>query len=80
MMRATTMIFVLGMLLGCGGTTPEPQSGGNGGGDAGESCAGHRATDACMNDDNFAACQQREAECPGAVLVLESCPLQFRCP
>ena len=45
-----------------------------------ETCAGHRATDACMNEDNFASCLERDAECPGAVLSLESCPLQFACP
>lgn len=76
MMRASITTFALAMLLGCGASTPAPQSVD----DAGASCAGNRATDACMNEDNFAACRQRESECPGEVIVLESCPLQFACP
>ena len=46
---------------------------------ASDVCAGHRATDSCMNEDNFAECQRVEAECPGSVVALESCPLQFAC-
>ncbi len=43
-------------------------------------CAGHAPTDTCMDENNFAQCQKMEAECPGEVLVMESCPLQFGCP
>jgi hypothetical protein len=43
-------------------------------------CEGYGPNDSCMNEDNFRECQRAAAECPGAVLVLESCPLQFRCP
>jgi hypothetical protein len=43
-------------------------------------CEGYGPNDSCMNEDNFRECQEAAAECPGAVLVLESCPLQFRCP
>lgn len=42
-------------------------------------CAGLSATDSCMNEENFAACQAAEAQCPGSVAVMESCPLQFAC-
>lgn len=44
-----------------------------------ETCAGYRASDSCMNEDNFAECLAAEAECPGSVAVMESCPLQFAC-
>ncbi len=43
-------------------------------------CNGHRATDSCMNAENFAVCQEMSRRCPGQVLDLESCPLQFACP
>ncbi len=45
-----------------------------------DTCLGqYRVDSPCMNEDNFAACQAAEAECPGWVAVMESCPLQFRC-
>gem|GEM_PF-6182335 len=37
------------------------------------------ATDGCMNEDNAAECRARAKECPGKVLTLKSCPLQFSC-
>ena len=37
------------------------------------------ATDACMNEDNYADCLEVEANCSGSLLILESCPLQFSC-
>jgi rhodanese-related sulfurtransferase len=46
----------------------------------GESCAGYSLGDACITEDNFAQCQEMEQRCPGEVLALESCPLQFACP
>lgn len=45
-----------------------------------ERCEGYAPTDGCMNEDNFAECQRVAAQCPGAVQVMESCPLQFGCP
>lgn len=47
--------------------------------DSGDTCAGYSVTDSCMNEENFAECQAAEAECPGSVAVMESCPLQFAC-
>ena len=32
-----------------------------------------------MNEDNYKHCLKAEAKCPGKVLTLESCPLQFSC-
>ncbi len=42
-------------------------------------CAGHSPTEPCMNEENFAECQRLETECPGSIVDLESCPLQFAC-
>ena len=53
------------------------ESSGEGGG---ESCAGYSLGDACITEDNFAQCQEMEAQCPGEVVAMESCPLQFACP
>ena len=33
----------------------------------------------CMNEENHAQCLEKAKECPGKVLQLESCPLQFSC-
>ncbi|MDP2308353.1 MAG: hypothetical protein Q8P18_20205 [Pseudomonadota bacterium] len=33
----------------------------------------------CMTEDNLAECEEANEECPGGVLVMESCPLQFGC-
>jgi len=72
-------------LLACGGGEPPPTrdtAGGDtaGGDTAAASCEGYAPTDGCMNEDNFAQCQQMAAHCPGQVQVMESCPLQFGCP
>lgn len=53
------------------GAEPDASAGG---------CGDRSPTEPCMNDENFAQCQEMEAKCPGEVLVLESCPLQFACP
>ncbi|MDQ3034226.1 MAG: hypothetical protein M3Y87_17590 [Myxococcota bacterium] len=79
-MRSSSFVLVftiVSMLTACGSAAPEPQSGAD---DASDSCAGYRRTDACITDENFAQCRAREEECPGQVLALESCPLQFACP
>lgn len=46
----------------------------------GASCEGYAIGDACITEDNFAQCQEMAAACPGEVLAMESCPLQFACP
>ena len=43
-------------------------------------CTDLMATSSCMNEDNLAECEAAAADCPGEVLVMESCPLQFGCP
>lgn len=42
-------------------------------------CAGHKEGDPCVDAEAFAACKEAEAECPGEVVTMESCPLQFAC-
>jgi len=37
------------------------------------------ATDACMNDDNYAECRALEDDGCASILVMESCPVQFAC-
>ena len=73
-MRILLLSF-LPLLAACGATnTPSEDS------STDDGCAGYHAGDACVTDENLAQCREREAECPGAVVVLESCPLQFACP
>lgn len=73
------VVFTALVALGCGGGT-EPSPGSSGGEQPTESCAGYTLDDACVNEDNLAECRRREAQCPGEVQVMESCPLQFGCP
>ncbi len=68
------LAFLALLLAACGSTTASTPDG------AGDACAGFGPNDACINEENLAQCRAREAECPGQVLVLESCPLQFACP
>lgn len=35
---------------------------------------------ACLSERSGEECEAAYAECPGRVLVLESCPIQFACP
>jgi hypothetical protein len=79
----TTLALLALLLVACGSSTyppPGAPDGDTGADPSPDTCGGYGPNDACMNEDNFAACQAREAECPGQVLVLESCPLQFACP
>ncbi|UJR86652.1 hypothetical protein [Sandaracinus amylolyticus] len=77
-MRALVMaIAVLAIGGGCGSSTPPTQTDDGASSDA---CAGYRAGDPCITEENLAQCREMAARCPGAVLVLESCPLQFACP
>jgi hypothetical protein len=78
--RAISLLLVLN-LFACpseSSTPSEPVAG-----EAGEvpvtksSCPA--PTEGCMNADNHKACLEAEAKCPGKVLTLESCPLQFAC-
>jgi hypothetical protein len=66
--------------LGCGGSDEPDGNDGTSGGDTSDTCLSYRRGDACIDDDNLAACQAAEAQCPGQVLIAESCPLQFSCP
>ena len=43
-------------------------------------CAGYSLSDSCIDEENFAECQRLEAQCPGSVIAMESCPVQFACP
>jgi len=49
-------------------------------GASGESCLGRTLDDACMDESALAQCQAVATQCPGEEQVLETCPLQFRCP
>lgn len=69
----TTMCLCLG--LACGGTEPTSETP-----EQSDACEGLHLGDPCITEHNFAQCQARAAECPGEVLQLESCPLQFACP
>lgn len=62
--------------VGCGGSPPPPASDV----DEDSTCAGYSPSHQCMNPDNFELCRALESECPGQVVVMESCPLQFSCP
>lgn len=74
MSRTVALSFIMLIAASCGATSHSPD------GAATESCGGYRPTGECMNEENFAQCLEREAECPGQVIALESCPLQFDCP
>merc|ERR1719329_180605 len=37
------------------------------------------ATDACMNDENYAECLALESDGCDSILIMESCPVQFSC-
>ncbi|MBW2455350.1 MAG: hypothetical protein JRI68_12600 [Deltaproteobacteria bacterium] len=73
-------------MIGCSTTTPtadvsapmdrtEPAQPGA----AGPAAECPAVTDACMNADNHADCLSTAKQCPGHVVQLESCPLQFDC-
>lgn len=75
--------LTLTLAVGCGGSSADDSqssSGSTGAEDPSSACEGHTRDDACMGDDAFAACQAAAEQCPGAVIVAESCPLQFSCP
>lgn len=68
MPRMRSLLFLPFLLAACG-TTDAPS----------ESMCLEIEDDACMNEDNLQECLDAEAECPGTVLIMESCPLQFGC-
>ncbi|MGE0788195.1 MAG: hypothetical protein AB7S26_21160 [Sandaracinaceae bacterium] len=82
MKRSSMFVAALVLALGCGGGGEEPTSDGSSGSEdpSAETCEGYGASDSCMGDDAFAQCQAAAAQCPGEVLQMESCPLQFACP
>lgn len=75
-MRTLAMMWLAVGLAGCDGADPGSDSGGG----RGMSCAGMRAGQPCVSDASIAQCRVREEQCPGEVIVLESCPVQFVCP
>lgn len=62
----------------CGGGDDEADT--TGGEVVSQTCAGYAQSDACIDPTNFEQCRSMEAQCPGQVQVMESCPLQFSCP
>lgn len=36
--------------------------------------------EACLQSSSREDCEARNDECPGRVLIAESCPIQFSCP
>jgi hypothetical protein len=72
----SSIALALLLLPACGGSSAPPPSDV----DEDDTCAGYSPSHQCMNPDNFELCRALEAECPGQVLVMESCPLQFSCP
>lgn len=67
-------------LVACDGGTPPPIPDSGGVVTSGVSCGGRQAGEPCVTDGSIAQCRVREEQCPGEVIVLESCPLQFACP
>lgn len=65
-MRALLLLSVL-FALGCPSTS-------------GSADCDYTLDDPCITADNLQQCEDMAAQCPGQVLVMESCPLQFGCP
>ena len=70
-MRALVFVSLL-FAIGCPGL-PEDDD------DAAGNCE-YTLEDPCMTADNLEQCEDASAQCPGMVMVMESCPLQFGCP
>lgn len=67
--------YLLTFLLGaCGAQSAPPATDA-----AGEDCR-FEPDDPCISEEGLEQCRARSAECPGEVLILESCPIQVRCP
>lgn len=85
----TRLLYIFGpipfLLFACGTATPTPATGPATAPAANASTAPGASADcpapsaACMNQDNHARCLALAKKCPGKVLQLESCPLQFAC-
>lgn len=81
-MRFVPLPLALGLALALGCDSkppadPAPPAADDGTTSASDDCP---APDAgCMNEDNHAQCLEKAKECPGKVIQLESCPLQFSC-
>lgn len=76
------LVYLIPLLLFACGTTPaapptEPTSNPPATSTASADCPS--PTDGCMNEDNHAECLAVAKKCPGKVVQLESCPLQFAC-
>ncbi len=73
------LFSVVFALMACDGAPgPSPDSGGVP--TSGLSCGGVQAGEPCVTDSSIAQCRVREGQCPGEVILLESCPVQFACP
>ncbi len=70
--------FLALLAFGCGASTPAPDTNDGDGTGAAEDCP-YSVEDGCIDEDALAECRQAAEQCPGAVLVMESCPLQFGC-
>ncbi|HJK91498.1 MAG TPA: hypothetical protein RMH85_14920 [Polyangiaceae bacterium LLY-WYZ-15_(1-7)] len=78
-MRFCSSLLLL-LALACGSSTEPAQDSSSGADAPAAGDCDYELGDPCITEENLAACQARAAECPGEVLVLESCPLQFACP
>ena len=70
-MRALLFVSLL-FTVGCPGPSGDED-------DASGDCS-YTLDDPCMTADNLEQCEDASAQCPGMVMVMESCPLQFACP
>ena len=73
MLRVFSASSLLALALGCATASPPPSMSGD------EASMCPAPTEGCMNEENHAQCLEAEAKCPGKVVTLESCPLQFGC-
>lgn len=82
MLRTLSASVLLALATACTTASPPPASTGGSSPDAVDDKAESMCpapTDGCMNEENHKECLEVEAKCPGKVLTLESCPLQFAC-
>ena len=68
-------LLIAALLAGCGSNASSTEPDGT---TPAEGCP-YAVDDPCMNEDNHAACLEVASKCPGEVVQLESCPLQFSC-
>jgi hypothetical protein len=76
-MSRAIFLLALGLMACTPADTPAPPDAAGPPAPAESTCP--KPTDGCMNEDNYQSCLEAEAKCPGKVLIMESCPLQFAC-